>query len=96
MDRVSSLIVGSLAKRGLARHATSSLVLHRVNCWIQQRFSGVPASPTASTVEDGVLVIRCSHAIQVQELQLQLADLRQFLASDCPFFTLRDVRLIRA
>ena len=95
MDRVSSLIAGTLAKRGLAKHALSSMALHRVNEWLARQFpTGSPAK--AVRITDNVLQIDCTHSVILQELQLRLPELRAFLAAECPFAAVTDIRLSRA
>ncbi len=94
IDKVSSLIAGTLAKRGLAQHALASLTLHRVNAWLAKRLP--PGSARATRIADHVLTVECSHSIVLQELQLQSAELRAFIASECPFSSITDLRLSRS
>ncbi len=94
IDRVSSLITGTLARRGLALHALGSLALHRANVWLHERFPA--ASAQAIRITDHVLVIECSHSIVLQELQAQSVDLKHYLASECPFAALENIQLLRA
>ncbi len=95
MDRASNLITGVLAKRGLARHALAAMAVHRVNGWLRERF---PAAGAASvrTVADGVLAIECGHSIVLQELQLQLVELKAFCDAECRFASIREIRLSRS
>lgn len=95
IDRISSLIAGTLAKRGLATHALSSLALHRVNAWLDERFPGMRSPAVAEKVADGTLFITCVHSVVLQELQLRLPELRRFLATECPFAAITDIRLSR-
>lgn len=95
VDRASNLITGVLAKRGLARHALAAMAVHRVNGWLRERF---PAAGAASvrTVADGVLAIECGHSIVLQELQLQLVELKAFCDAECRFASIREIRLSRS
>lgn len=94
IDRVSSLIAGTLAKRGLATHALGSLAVHRANVWLRERF---PVSAArAVSIADNALRIECSHSIVLQELQAQTDELKRFLAAECPFASIHEVRLMRA
>lgn len=95
IERVSQLITGALSKRGLAGHAMASMAIHRVNSWLKERF---PAAGAASvrTVKDGVLLIECSHSVILQELQLQLVDLRAFCDTECRFASIHEIRLSRS
>jgi hypothetical protein len=93
IDKVSSLIAGTLAKRGLATHALASLALHRVNAWLAERVP--PGAAKATRLADGVLAVECSHSIILQELQAQTPELKAFLARECPFAAISDVRLSR-
>lgn len=96
IDRISSLITGALARRGLAGNALSSLAIHRVNAWIAGRFP-VPVPPArAERIVDGTLRISCDHSAILQELQLQLPELRAFVARECPFVAVSEIRLARA
>lgn len=96
MDRVSFLIAGTLAKRGLAQNALASLALHRTNAWLAAAFPLGDSPAAAERLADGVLHIRCSHSVILQELQSRLPELRRFLASDCPFAAVTEIRLSRA
>lgn len=95
MDRASQLITGALAKQGLARHALAAMAIHRVNGWLRKRF---PADGVAfvRSIADGTLSIECRHSIVLQELQLQITDLRSFCETECPFASIRDIRLSRS
>lgn len=95
MDKLSSLIGGALAKRGLAGHALASLALHRVNGWLIERFPSGGAPARAERIADGVLHIACSHSIILQELQSRLPELRAFLTLECPFLPVSEIRLAR-
>jgi hypothetical protein len=96
VDRISSLIAGTLAKRGLAQHALASMALHRVNAWIAAAFPGARPSAHAERIADGVLTVACDHSVIVQELQLRLPELKRFIEAECPFATIVDVRVIRS
>ncbi len=96
MDRVSSLIAATLAKRGLGQHALAALALHRVNGWLTEAFPNGNNPSRAEEVSDGVLHIACFHAVILQELQLRLPELRQFLQKECPFARIKDIRLYRS
>lgn len=95
MDRASQLITGVLAKRGLARHALASMAIHRVDGWLAARFPSAGAASVRS-ISDGVLAVECSHSIVLQELQLQLPELRAFCDAECPFASIREIRLSRS
>lgn len=70
------------------------MAIHRVNAWLAERLP--PASARATRIADHVLSVECSHSIVLQELQAQLPELKRFLASECPFAAIQDVRLARA
>lgn len=95
IDKVSTLIAGALAKRGLAEHALTSLTLFRVNEWLKERFPTADSPARAQRVADHVLHIACTHSIILQELQQQLPDLHRFLATNCPFSAVQEIRLSR-
>lgn len=94
IDKVSSLIAGTLAKRGLAQHALASLAIHRINGWLSERFASAP--PRVVRIADGTVVVACGHSIIAQELQAQLPELNAFIASECPFARISAVRLVRS
>ncbi len=95
IDRVSSLITGALAKRGLAEHAMASLALHRINGWIAGAFASKNPPAKAERIAEGVLTIGCSHSVVLQEMQVRLPELRAFIAAECPFAAIADIRLSR-
>lgn len=95
MDRASQLITGVLAKRGLASHALASMAIHRIDAWLAARFPSRSAA-IVRTVKEGVLSIECSHSIVLQELQLQLNELKAFCDAECPFASIREIRLSRS
>lgn len=95
IDRVSSLITGALARRGLAQHALASMSKHRVDAWLAARFPSKTAA-TVRIIKDGVLFIECAHSVILQELQLQLVDLRAFCDAECSFSSIKEIRLSRS
>ena len=95
IDRVSNLITGALSKRGLAGHALASMAIHRVNVWLKERFPA-PGAAAVRTVKDGVLLIECGHSVVLQELQLQAVELLAFCDAECPFASIREIRLSRS
>ena len=73
----------------------ASLALHRINGWLAARFAAPTPPASAERISEGVLTIGCAHSVVVQELQLQLAELRAFIASECPFAGITEIRIVR-
>jgi hypothetical protein len=95
MDKVSSFLTAVLHKRGLATHAGSALIVHRCEQWIKERMPDISPFVQVRSVQDGTLIIACSHSIAQQECQTASADLIADLARNEPFIRISSVRTIR-
>ena len=71
------------------------MAVHRVNAWLAERFPA-PGAATARVIKDGTLHVECAHSIILQELQLQLTDLRAFCDTECRFASISEIRLARS
>lgn len=71
------------------------MALHRVNGWLRDRFPS-PKAAVARSIIDGVLLVECSHSVILQELQLQLVDLRAFCDAECRAAAISGIRLSRS
>jgi hypothetical protein len=95
MDKVSSFLTAVLNRRGLASHAGSALVVHRCEQWIKERLPNISPFVTVRSVQDGTLIIACSHSIAQQECQSASADLIADLTRNEPLIRISAVRTIR-
>ncbi len=95
VDKVSSLLTAVLNRRGLADHAGSALIVHRCEQWIKERMPAIFPFVQVRFVQDGTLVIACSHAIAQQECQTASADLIADLSRNEPFIRISSVRTVR-
>ncbi len=95
IDRVSSLITGVLSRRGVASQALASMALHRINGWLGERFPS-PKAAVARSIVDGVLLVECSHSVILQELQLQMVELKAFCNAECTSTGISDIRIARS
>ena len=95
MDRAFNILPGVLGKRGLKQHADAALVVHRVQEWFSKRFPSLVRYVHIRSVKDGILFIDCAHSIALQESTAAVEDLKLFLAQECPFATIEDIRIVR-
>ncbi|UPA22048.1 hypothetical protein K8942_03205 [Candidatus Peribacteria bacterium] len=95
MDRLFSVLPKVLRKRGLQEHAEGALVVLRANRWFEEHFPHLKGVVSVKTYKETTLHIQCRHSIAVQECQGAIADLKAFLAKECAFAGVIDVRIGR-
>lgn len=95
MDRLSHVLPKVLQKRGLMHHAGSALLTHRAKQWLDEKLPLLRAFVRIRKLQDGVLIIGCSHSAALQECQCKTHELLQFLKVECPFEAVAEVRLVR-
>jgi len=96
MDRAFSVLSGVLSRRGLKEHATGAMVVHKSTHWITKRLPFCAEFIRVTKVADGVLFILCDHSVALQECAGIAPELKEFLAKECPFLPISDVRISRA
>jgi len=95
MDRMFSIIPGVLNRRGLKSHAMGALVVHKAKHWIQKRLPFCIDFLNVTKITDGVLFILCDHSVALQECSGVIPELKAFLAKECPFMPISEVRITR-
>ncbi|HVW67109.1 MAG TPA: DciA family protein [Candidatus Peribacteraceae bacterium] len=95
MDRVFSVLPKVLHKRGLQQHAEGALVVHRLEKWIAHRLVDLSACVHVKKVQDGVVFLTCSHSVALQECRALIPDLKAYIASECGFAHISDIRIAR-
>lgn len=95
MDRVFSVLPKVLNKRGLQQHAEGALVVHRVERWVSKRLPDLGACVHVKKVQDGVVFLTCTHSVALQECRALIPDLKAYIASECAFAKISDVRIAR-
>ena len=95
MDHIFRVLPAVLRRRGLQGHAEAALVVHRAQCWIDQRLATFKGAITASHFENGVLTLCSTHSIASQEAHACIPDLLSFLNQECPFAPPKEVRIVR-
>ncbi len=95
MDRAFSLLSGVLNRRGLKDHAISALVVHKARFWLRERLPSSDGFVHISKIADGVLFIQCNHSIMLQECTGVIPEMKEFLARECPFLVVSDIRVVR-
>lgn len=95
MDRMFTIIPGVLNRRGLKDHAIGALVVHKAKQWMTKRLPFCADVLHVTKVQDGVLFILCDHSIALQECSGVIPELKEFLAKECPFMPVSEVRIVR-
>ncbi len=96
MDRVSSVLVGVLARRGLQSHADGALIVYRATHWIGGHLPAMAGVLHVQNYKEGTLSITADHSIALHECTAVMADLKTYLASECAFARIADIRISRA
>ena len=96
MDGVFSILNRVLKSKGLDTHASSALVVHRAQAWLQ---SALPppllSAVTCTQLQNGVLIIECSHSTALQECAGLKHSLYQYLRQECAFAHVSDILVRR-
>lgn len=95
MDRAFSLLPGVLNRRGLKDHAQSALAVHKAKQWLDERLPSCKGEVRISKVADGVLYLECTHSIVLQECAGIVPEMKDFLAKECAFLPVSEVRITR-
>lgn len=95
MDKLSSVLPKVLHKRGIEKHATGALVVHRAKIWIVEHLAHLQTMMMVTKLQDGVLHISCTHSVAIQECQGSIGELMQYLRTECPFAGIKDIRVVR-
>lgn len=95
MDRAFSLLSGVLNRRGLKDHAVSALAVHKAKHWLDTRLPACKELVRISKVAEGVLFIECEHAVVLQECAGVIPEMKDFMAKECPFLPITDIRITR-
>lgn len=95
MDKLSSVLPTVLHRRGIEKHATGALLVHRAKAWMTERLPHLEAFVRVLKVQDGVMHISCGHSVALQECQCVSAELLKYLRLECPFGNVNDVRISR-
>ena len=85
MDRAFNILPKVLHKRGLAEHAQSALVTHRVQRWIDARFPALKGSVHVTSLKNGVLSLDCDHSIAASECRGAIGELEEILKDEGAF-----------
>ena len=95
MDKVSSLIGGILAKRGLREHAEAAMLTHRIGSWMKEKNARLATIVKVGSLKDGVVILHCDHSIALRECQDLLPDLQAFLSAQPGWMASVRVRVAR-
>jgi hypothetical protein len=95
MDRISLVLPKVLHRRGIEKHASSALTVHRAKNWLTEKLPHLSEFVSVAKVQDGTLFIHCSHSVAMQECQCAVTDMLQFLRAECPFSGIKDIRIVR-
>lgn len=96
MDQLSRILPGVLRKRGLLAHASTALVTHKAQSWLQEKLPEMATYLQVARLKDGTLTILAQHAVAAQECQVLLEPLRTYLAQECPKERIESIRIQRA
>jgi hypothetical protein len=95
MDKAFSLLSGVLNRRGLKSHADAALAVHKARRWLDARLPACKEALRISKIADGVLSIECDHAVVLQECAGIVPEMKDFMAKECPFLPITDIRITR-
>lgn len=96
MDKVSSVIGSVLRRRGLRDHAEGALVVHRCDAWMSEHMPHVREFVVVRSFKDGILLLACSNSVAAQECTGASDSLLKDLRANCPFATIKSVRVDRS
>ncbi len=96
MDKVSSVIGSVLRRRGLRDHAEGALVVHRCEAWMSEHMPHVREFVVVRSFKDGILLLACSNSVAAQECTGASDSLLKDLRANCPFATIKSVRVDRS
>lgn len=96
MDKVSSVIGSVLRRRGLRDHAEGALVVHRSDAWMSVNMAHVREFVVVRSFKDGVLLLACSNSVAAQECTGAIDSLLKDLRADCPFASIKSIRVDRS
>lgn len=91
MDKVVAILPSILHRRGLQTHATGALAVYRAAQWLRERCPELHEDLRVATLKDGVLRIRCSHSIALQECRVLSAELLAYLRESCAEAAVREI-----
>lgn len=95
MDKAFSLLSGALSRRGLKDHAIGALVVRKAGLWLEERLPSCKDHIRVRKVSDGVLFVECGHSVVLQECAALVPELKDYLAKECPFLPVSEVRIVR-
>ena len=95
MDRAFHVLPGVLSKRGLKDHAHGALLVYRAQKWLCDRLPLLSKVLHVQKVQNGTLVVTCTHSVAVQECQSVSPELLHFLKEECAFAPVSDIRITR-
>jgi len=95
MYSIRSVLPQVLRKRGLMRHAEASRLTFVAERWLAATLPALRGALAVERVQDGTLMIGCSHSIAAQECQFVVPALLTHLQRECGAQALTEVRVVR-
>jgi hypothetical protein len=96
MERLSKILPGALAKRGLLAESDASLIVHHAKIWIAEKLPGSAAMLFVRSFRDGELLIEAENSIALQECAAKELPLLTHLRETKGHTKVASVRLQRA